>query len=60
MFILSSVSSGIEFWSLNYTLKDKKKSKLKEFKNTKFLGEASNDWSNDLLGSNVYKTVDFF
>ena len=24
----------------------------------RFLGEISNDWANDLLGTNVYKTLE--
>ena len=55
MFILSSVSSGVEFWSVNHT-SVYESSELKVFKNIKFLGEISNNWSNDLLRTNVYKT----
>ena len=55
MFILSSVSSGVEFWSVNYT-SVYESSELKVFKNIKFLGEISNNWLNDLLRTNVYKT----
>ena len=57
MFILSSISSGLEFWSVNHT-SIYENSELKVFKNIKFLGEISNNWSNDLLGTNVYKTLE--
>ena len=28
------------------------------FKNIKFFGEISDNWPNDLLGTNVYKTLE--
>ena len=43
MFILSPISSGLEFWSVNHT-PIYKNSELKVFKSTKFLGEISNNW----------------
>ena len=56
MFILSSVSSSFEFLSVNLTsiciLKV-----LKIFKNIAFLGEISNDWLKDLLGTNKCKNL---
>ena len=58
MFILSSISSGLEFWSVNQT-SIYQNSELKLFKNIKFLGEPSNNWPNDLLGTNLYKTLEF-
>ena len=58
IFILSSISRGSEFWSLNYTSMYEN-SELKVFKNIKFLGEISNNWPNDLLGTNVYKALEF-
>ena len=57
MFILSSISSGLEFWSVNYT-SIYENSELKVFKNIKFLGELFNNWPNDLLGTNVYKFLE--
>ena len=57
MFILSSISRGLDFWSVNHT-SIYENSELKVFKNIKFLGEISNNWSNDLLGTNVYKTLE--
>ena len=46
MFIWSPISKGLEFWS-------------EVFENVKFLGKISNNWPNDLLGKNVYKTLEF-
>ena len=57
IFILSSISSGLEFWLVNHTsLYEIYESKV--FKNITFLGEISNNWPNDLLGTNVYKTLE--
>ena len=56
MFILSSVSSSLEFWSVNYT-SICENSELKVFKNVRFFGEISSNWPNDLLERNVYKTL---
>ena len=49
------MSSDLEFWPVNET-SIYKNSKLKAFKNTKFLGDISNNWPKDILGTNVYKT----
>ena len=57
MFILCFISRGLEFWSINYT-SIYENSKLKVFKNVKFLGEISNIWPNVLLGANVCKTLE--
>ena len=57
MFILSSISSGLEFWSVNHIL-IYENSELKVFKNINILGEISNNWPNDLLGINVYNTLE--
>ena len=54
--MLSSISIGLEFWSVNHTSMYEN-SELKFFKNIKFLGEISNNWSNHLLGTNVCKTL---
>ena len=35
-------------------------SELKVSKNIKFVGEISNNWTNDLLGTNVYNTPEYF
>ena len=58
MFILSSISSSLEFWSGNHT-SIHENSELSVFKNIKFVGEISNSWPNDLLRVNVYKTLEF-
>ena len=52
MFILSSISSGLEVWSVNYT-SIYENCELKVFKNIKFLGELFNNWPNELLGTNI-------
>ena len=54
MFILSFISSGLELWSVNHT-SIYENSELKVFINITFLGEISNNWPKDLLGTNVYK-----
>ena len=47
MSILSSISSGLEFWSSNHTsIYENYESKV--FKNIKCLGEISNNWPNYL------------
>ena len=58
MFILSSISKGLEFWSVNDTsLYEKPESK--DFKNIKFSGETYSNWPNNLLETNVYKALEF-
>ena len=57
MFILSSISSGLKFWSVSHT-SIYENSESKVFKNIKFLGEILHNWSNDLIGINVYKTLE--
>ena len=58
IFILSSIFSGLELWSVNDT-SIYENSELKVFKNIKFLDEIFDNWPNDLLGINVYKTLNF-
>ena len=53
MFILSSISRGLEFWSVNNT-STYENSESNVFKSMKLLGEISNYWPNDLLGTNVF------
>ena len=48
MFILSTISNNLEFWSVNLTL-IYEKTKLKDFKNIKFPDEISNNWPDDLF-----------
>ena len=56
MFILSSTSRCLEFWLANHN-SIYGNYEIKVFKNIKFLDEISNDWQNDLLGINIYKTL---
>ena len=57
MLILSSISSVLEFWSIIHTsIYEHSESNVS--KNIKILGEVSNNWPNDLLGINVYKTLE--
>ena len=53
MFILSSVSSG----SVNH-MSIYENSELKVIKNITFLGEISNSWTNYVLETNVYRTLE--
>ena len=58
MCILSFISKGLELWSGSQTsIYENYESNV--FKNIKFLGEISKIWSNDLLETNVYNTLDF-
>ena len=57
MFILSSISSGLEFCSVNNT-SIYKNSELKVFKKLNYFGEVSNNWPNDFLGTSVYKILE--
>ena len=57
MFILSSVSIRLEIRSVSYNSINEN-SELKVFKNMKFVGEISNNWLNDLFGTNVYATLE--
>ena len=58
MYILSAISKGLEFWSVNHT-SIYENSESKVFKNIQFLCEISNNWPNDLVGINLYKTTEF-
>ena len=58
MFILSSISSGLEFQSANHS-SIYENSELKVFLKIKYFIEISNRWLNDLLGTNIYKTLEF-
>ena len=54
---MSSISGGLEFGSINHTpIYENSESKF--FNNVKLLGEISYNWPNDLLGANVYKTLE--
>ena len=56
MFTLSLISRGLELWSVNHT-SICENSELKICKYIIFLGEICSNWRNDLLGANVYKTL---
>ena len=56
--MLISISRDLEFWPLKHT-SIYENSESKVFKNITFLGEISNNWSNDLLVTDVYKTLEF-
>ena len=57
MFILSSIPSGLEFWSVHQT-SIYGNSELKCFKDITFLGEKSNNWPEELLETNVFRIVE--
>ena len=57
MFILFSISSGLEFWLVKHT-SIYESSESKVFKNIKLLGKISYNWPKDLLRTNVYKTLE--
>ena len=57
IFIYSAISSGLEFCSVNNTLAFENY-ELKAFRKINFFDETSNNWPNDLLGKNVYKTLE--
>ena len=59
MFILSSISSSLEFWSVNHTSINEN-STLNVFKNITFLGEISGNWLNNLLIINVFKALESY
>ena len=54
MFILSSISSGAQFWSVNHT-SIYENSELMVFKNIKILGEKSNNCKQNLTKSFIRK-----
>ena len=56
MFILCSISSDLEFWSVHHTSVNGN-STLEVYKNI-FLGKISNKWPKDLLGANLFKTLE--
>ena len=57
MFILSPITSGLEFWFVKHT-SIYKNSELTILKNIKVLGELFNTLPNNLLGVNVDKTLE--
>ena len=59
MFTLSFISSGLEFRSANHSSLYGN-FELKVFKDIKFSGEISNNWPNNLLETNIYKTLEYY
>ena len=57
MFILPCISTGLQFGSVNHT-SIYENSKWNNVKNVKYLDEISNNWPNNLLGINIYKTLE--
>ena len=57
MFILFSISSDLKFWSANHT-SVQETLELKVFNSIKLLGRISNNWPNDLYGTNVHKNFE--
>ena len=53
MFILPSNSNSLELWSVNDT-------SMHENSELKVFGEISSNWTNDLLGTKVYKTLESY
>ena len=58
MFILSSTSRGLKFWSADHTW-IYKNSELNVFNSIKFFGEISKNRPIDLLETNLYNVLDF-
>ena len=58
IFILPSISRGLEFWSVSHT-SICKNSESNIFKNKKFSDEIPNNWPKDILGTNLCKTFQF-
>ena len=56
LFILFSISRGLENWLVNHT-SIYENSELNVFTSIKFLRDISNNWPNDLLEIQVYKTL---
>ena len=52
IFILSSISNGLEFLSVNYT-SIYENCEINVFKTIKHFGEISSNWPNNILGINL-------
>ena len=52
MLFLSTISNGLEIWSVNHTV-SYEKSELKTFKNMTVLGKISSNWPKYLLEINA-------
>ena len=55
IFILSSISTCLEFWSVNHTSMNEN-SELNVFKNINFLRKKSSNMRNNFLEINVYNS----
>ena len=55
MFILSSISGSLEFWSVNNIYEN---SEFNVFKNINTFGQVFSNWLNDLVESKVYKVLE--
>ena len=53
MLVLSFVCSGLEFGSVNHT-------SIYENSESNFSGEIPNNWPNDLLGTSIHKSLEFW
>ena len=58
IFILSSICRKLELWSVTHT-STYEDSEWNVFKNGKYSGEISNNWPIYLLGTNLYRTLEF-
>ena len=58
MLIFSSISRGLEVWSVNRP-STYENSEWNAFKSIKFLGGISDNLPSDLLGTNIYKSLEF-
>ena len=56
MLILSSISSGLELFSVNHS-SIYENCELNVSQNITFLGQTAINWPNDLLGTNAYRTL---
>ena len=56
MFLLCSISSSLEVWSVNHT-SGYENSELKFLKNMKYLGEICSNWPKRFTKINVNKTL---
>ena len=59
MFVLFSISSGLEIWSIDY-ISMYKNSDLSSFKKIKSLGKIFINWPNEILRINKYQTHESF
>ena len=58
MLIFSSISRGLEVWYVNHP-STYENSEWNAFKSIKFFGGISDNLPSDLLGTNIYKALEF-